>query len=140
MADTTELELEALKSDVRALRTALETARAEAANAEQRAGAEHQSVIVDLRATITALRDQMTQQREELLAAVQAVERDGAAEAEQLRRAVIAARRHADETQQQHDGALARQSQQFDTERRELHDTITELRLRLETTESSTPR
>ena len=134
MADTTELELEAMKSDVLALRAQLEAAWEEAAAAEQRAHALRQDEIGQLRATITELREEMVRQREELLATLRAAERDAAAEAEQLRGAVVAARHHADDLQRRHDLTLAEQTQRFATERRELQATITELRRRLETT------
>ena len=134
MADATELELEAMKSDVLALRAQLEAAWEHAAAAEQRAHAVRQDEINQLRATITELREEMIRQREELLATLRAGERDGAAEAEQLRGAVIASRHHADEAQRRHDLTLAEQTQRFATERRELQATITELRRQLETT------
>jgi len=140
MVEAAEVELEAVRGDVFALRGALEAGRDEAAAAEQRAHAEHRAEIDQLRSTITALRDEMIRQREELLAALQGAERDGAAEAAQLRAAVVAARRHADDLQQQHDLTLAQQAQGFDIERRELHDTITELRRRLEITTSDDHR
>ncbi len=134
MADTTGLELEAMKSDVLALRAQLEAAWEHAAAAEQRAHAVRQDEINQLRATIAELRDEMIRQREELLATLRAAERDGAAEAEQLRGAVIAARHHADELQRRHDMTVAEQTQRFATERRELQETVTELRRQLETT------
>ena len=134
MADATELELEAMKGDVLALRAQLETAWQQAAAAEQRALAARQDEIGQLRATITELREEMVRQREEYLATLRATERDGAAEAEQLRGAIVAARHHADELQRRHDLTLAEQTQRFATERRELQATITELRRRLETT------
>lgn len=134
MADTDELEVQALKSDVRTLREELEAAWARAAAAEQRASVQYRGEIVQLQETIAALREQMVRQREELLAALRVAERDGAAEAEQLRDAVIAGRRHADELQQRHDDELAGQRRRFDSERRELQETIAELRRRLEST------
>jgi hypothetical protein len=134
MANTTELELEAMKSDVLALRAQLEAAWEEAGAAEQRAHAARQDEIGQLRATITELREEMVRQREELLAALRAAERDGAVGAEQLREAVVAARHHADDLQRRHELALADQTQRFATERRELQATITELRHQLETT------
>ena len=140
MADTTELELEAMKSDVLALRAQLEVAWEQAAAAEQRAHAARQDEIAQLRATITELREEMVRQREELLATLRIAERDGAAEAEQLRGAVVAARHHADDLQRRHDLDLAEQTQRFATERRELQATITELRRRLETTTEDTRR
>ena len=82
------------------------------------------------------LLEALIRQREELLAALRATERDNAAEADQLRDAVVAARRHADDLQQRHDASLTQQLQQFETERRDLHETITELRRRLEITTS----
>ena len=85
-----------------------------------------------LQESIAALRNEMIHQREELTDALQAVERNAAVEAEQLREAVIAARRSADEAQQQHSLAAAQQRQRFDAERRELHDTIADLRRTLE--------
>jgi predicted nucleic acid-binding Zn-ribbon protein len=133
MADTTELELEAMRSDVLALRAQLEAASEQAAAAEQRAHAARQDEIGQLRATITELREEMIRQREEALATVRAAERDAAAEAEQLRGAVVAARHQADDLQRRHDLALTEQTQRFATERRELQATITELRRRLET-------
>ena len=134
MADTTELELEAMKGDVLALRAQLENAWEQAAAAEQRANAARQDEIVQLRATITQLREEMVRQRDESLATLRATEREGALEAEQLREAVVAARHQADDLQRRHDLTLAEQSQRFATERRELHATITELRRQLETT------
>lgn len=134
MAEVAEVELEVAKREVLALRDALEAACEEAAAADQRANAERKGEIDQLHAMITALRVEMIRQREELLAALQSAERDKAAEVEQLREAVVAARRHADEVQQQHDVAVSQQSQQFETERRNLHATITELRHRLENT------
>ena len=134
MADTTELELEAMKSDVLALRAQLEVAWEQSAAGEQRAHAARQDEIGQLHATITELREEMVRQREELLATLRAAERDGAVEAEQLRAAVVAARHHADDLQRRHDLTLAEQTQRFATERRELQATITELRHRLETT------
>jgi peptidoglycan hydrolase CwlO-like protein len=134
MADATELELEAMKSDVLALRAQLEAAWQEAAAAEQRAHAARQDEIGQLQATITELRDQMVRQREELLTQLRAAERDGASEAEQLRGAIVASRHHADDLQRQHELALAEQTQRFAIERRELQATITELRRRLEHT------
>jgi predicted nucleic acid-binding Zn-ribbon protein len=134
MAEATELELEAMRSDVIALRATLEAAWEQVAAAEQRAHAARQDEIGQLRATITELREEMIRQREELLATVRAAERDAAAEAEQLRGAVVAARHHADDLQRRHDLDLNDQTQRFATERRELHATITELRRRLETT------
>ena len=136
MAEVAEVELEAVKREVLALRDALEAACEEAGAAGQRADAERKGEIDQLQAVITALRAEMIRQREELLAALQAAERDNAAEAEQLREAIVAARRHADEVQLQHDVALAEQSQRFETERRDLHATITELRHQLENTTS----
>ena len=132
MVVTAEVELEAMRSDVLALRGALEAARQAAVTAEQRSHAEHKGEIDQLRLTISALRDEMIRQREELLAVHQTAERDSVADIEQLRLAVVAARRHADDLQQQHDLTLAQQAQRFDIERRELHDTIAELRRRLE--------
>lgn len=132
MADATELELEAMKSDVLALRAQLEAVSEHAAAAEQRALAARQDEIGQLRATITELREAMVRQREEFLSTLRATERDAAAEAEQLRVAIVAARHHADELQRRHDLTLAEQTQRFATERRELHATITELRRRLE--------
>jgi predicted nucleic acid-binding Zn-ribbon protein len=134
MADATHLELEAMKRDVLALRAQLEAASEQAAAAEQRAHAARQDEIGQLRATITELREAMIRQREEFMATIRATERDGADEAEQLRGAVIAARRHADELQRRCDETLTEQTQRFATERRELQATITELRRRLETT------
>ncbi len=134
MAEAKELELEATKGDVRALRTALEAAAQAADAAMQRAKAEHKDEIDQLHGAITGLREQMIRQRAELLAALQAAERDAAAEAAQLREAVVAARHHADDLQRRHDLALDRQTQRFETERRELQATITELRRRLEMT------
>jgi chromosome segregation ATPase len=134
MAEAKELELEATKGDVRALRTALEAATQAADAAMQRAKAEHKDEIDQLHGAITGLREQMIRQRAELLAALQAAERDAAAEAAQLREAVVAARHHADDLRRQHDLTLAQQTQRFETERRELHATITELRRRLEMT------
>jgi chromosome segregation ATPase len=134
MAGTQEAELVARASDVLALRAALEAAQQEADVAMQRANAEHKDEVDQLQGAITSLREEMIRQREELLAAVQAAERDGAAEAAQLRSAVVAARGHADDLQRQHDSALARQIQAFETERRELQATIAELRRRLEIT------
>ena len=134
MAEATELELEATKDDVRALRTALEVAKQAADAAMQRAKAEHKDEIDQLHGAITGLREQMIRQRAELLAALQAAERDAAAEAAQLREAVVAARHHADDLQRRHDLTLDRQTQRFETERRELQATITELRRRLEIT------
>ncbi|MCU0261304.1 MAG: hypothetical protein MUE78_09815 [Ilumatobacteraceae bacterium] len=136
MTDTAATDPEALKGEVVALRRALEEAHAASVAAEQRAGAERQAELDELRATIVALRDEMIRQRDELGAALRTAQRDAAAEAEQLRRAVVAARHHADELHRQHALAAAEQAQRFDTERRELHDTITELRRRLE---SATP-
>ena len=134
MAEEAEVELEAVKREVLALRDALEAACDRAAAAGQRANAERKGEIDQLQAVITALRAEMIRQREELLAARQSADRDNAAEAAQLREAVVAARRHADDLQQQHDTALSQQLQQFETERRDLHGTITELRRRLEVT------
>ena len=134
MADATELELDAMRSDVLALRAQLEATWEHAAAAEQRANAARQDEINQLHATIAELRDEMIRQREELLATLRAAERDGAAEAEQLRESVIAARHQADDLQRRHDLTLAEQTQRFATERRELQETITELRRRLETT------
>ena len=134
MAEAKELELEATKGDVRALRTALEAAAQAADAAMQRAKAEHKDEIDQLHGAITGLREQMIRQRAELLAALQAAERDAATEAAQLREAVVAARHHADDLQRRHDLALDRQTQRFETERRELQATITELRRRLEMT------
>ena len=140
MARTVEIELDAVKREVLALRDALEVARDEAAASVQRDDAEHQGEVDQLQAMITALRGEMVRQREELLAKLQAAERDHATDAEQLRDAVAAARRHADELQQQHEIALAQQLRQFETERRDLHDTIAELRRRLESTTSDARR
>jgi N-methylhydantoinase A/oxoprolinase/acetone carboxylase beta subunit len=123
-----------MKGDVLALRAQLEAAWEQAAAAEQRALAARQDEIGQLRATITELREEMIRQREGYLATLQATERDGAAQAEQLRKAIVAARHHADELQRRHDLTLAEQTQRWATERRELHATITELRRRLETT------
>ena len=134
MAEAKELELEATKGDVRALRTALEAAKEAADAAMQRANAEHKDEIDQLHGAITGLREQMIHQREELLAALRAAERDAAAEAAQLREAVVAARHHADDLQRRHEVALSRQTQRFETERRELQATIAELRRRLEIT------
>jgi hypothetical protein len=134
MADATHLELEAMKRDVLALRAQLEAASEQAAAAEQRAHAARQDEIGQLRATITELRDAMVRQHEEFLATIRATERNGAADAEQLRGAVVAARHHADDLQRRCDLALTEQTQRFATERRELQATITELRRRLETT------
>jgi predicted nucleic acid-binding Zn-ribbon protein len=134
MADATELELEAMKSDVLALRAQLEAAWEHAAAAEQRAHAVRADEIGQLRATITELREEMVRQRDEFQATLRAAERDGATEAELLREAVVAARHHADDLQRRHDLALAEQTQRFATERRELQATITELRRRLERT------
>jgi predicted nucleic acid-binding Zn-ribbon protein len=134
MADATELELEAMKSDVLALRAQLEAAWQQAAAAEQRAHAAREDEIGQLRATITELRNEMVRQREELLAKLRATEREGATEAEQLRGAIVAARHHADDLQRRHELALAEQTQRFAIERRELQATITELRRRLENT------
>ncbi len=132
MTKSAEVELEAVKNDVRALRDALEAAGREAAAAERRTDAERSREIGELQATIASLRDEMIRQREQLLATVHATERDGAAQADELRAAIVAARRHADELQQHHDSVLADQTQRFESERRELHDTISELRRRLE--------
>lgn len=134
MSELREVGLEATKSDVLALREALEAASDEADTALRRADAERKGEVDQLQAAITALREQMMRQREELLAGIQAAERDGAAEAAELRGAVVAARHHADELQRQHESTLARQTQSFDTERRELYATIAELRRRLEIT------
>ncbi len=134
MSELTEVGLEATKRDVLALREALEAASDEADTALQRAHAERKGEVDQLQAAITALREQMIRQREELLAGIQAAERVGAAEAAELRGAVVAARHHADELQRQHESTLARQTQSFDTERRELYATIAELRRRLEIT------
>jgi predicted nucleic acid-binding Zn-ribbon protein len=134
MADATELELEAMKGDVLALRAQLEAAWEQAAAAEQRAHAVRQDEVGQLQATITELRNEMVRQREEFQAALRATERDGATEAEQLREAVVAARRHADDLQHRHDQTLAEHAQRFATERRELQATITELRRLLENT------
>lgn len=133
MAERAEVELEVVKRELFALREALEASRDDAAAAGRRAAAERQGEIEQLQDAITALRAEMVRQRDDLLAALQATERDNAAEVEQLRDAVVAARRHADELRQQHDAALTQQVQQFETERRHLHGTITELRRRLET-------
>jgi hypothetical protein len=140
MADTEDVESGARTSDVLALRAALEAARAEADAATQRADARRKDEIDQLQATITALREEMIRQREELLAAQRAAERNGAAEATQLRAAVVAARHHADGLQHRHDLALAQQTRSFDAERRDLHATITELRRRLEITTSGDRR
>lgn len=140
MVQGAEVELEAVRGEVLALRAALEAARDAAAAADHRSNHEHKAEIDQLRMTITALRDEMIVQREKLLAALHAAERDGAADAEQLRLAVVAARQHADDLQQQHDLTFAQQAQRFDIERRELHDTITELRRRLELTTSDDHR
>lgn len=140
MVKGADVELEAVRGDVLALRGALEAARDAITATEQRSHAQHKGEIDQLRMTITALRDEMIVQREKLLAALHAAERDGAADTEQLRLAVVAARRHADDLQQQHDLRLAQQAQRFDIERRELHDTITELRRRLEITTSDDHR
>jgi hypothetical protein len=134
MADATELEREAMKSDVLALRAQLEAAWQQAAAAEQRAHAAREDEVGQLRATITELRNEMVRQREELLAKLRAAEREGATEAEHLRGAIVAARHHADDLQRRHELALAEQTQQFAIERRELQATITELRRRLENT------
>lgn len=134
MANATELELEAMKGDVLALRAQLEAAWEQAAAAEQRAHAARQDEIAQLRATIVELREEMVRQREELLATLRSAERDGALEADQLREAIVAARHHADDLQRRHELTLAEQTQRFATERRELQATITELRRRLENT------
>jgi HAMP domain-containing protein len=132
MAEATELELEAMKSDVLALRSQLEAAWDHAAAVEQRAIAARQDEIGQLRATITELREQMIRQREEFMATLRSTERDGATQAEQLRGAIVAARHHADDLQRRHDLTLAEQTQRFATERRELQATIAELRRQLE--------
>ena len=56
MAETVEMELDAAKREVLALRDALEAAQDEAAAAGQRAHAEHQGEVDHLKAAITALR------------------------------------------------------------------------------------
>jgi hypothetical protein len=132
MAETTDVELETVKGEIRAMRDSLEAAREAAVAAEQRANAEHRAEIDQLQATIAALRAEMIRQRDELLDAVHAAQRDGAAEAEHLREAVVAGRRHADDLKLQHDAALALLTQRFESDRRDLQNTITELRRRLE--------
>ena len=134
MSELKEVGLEATKSDVLALREALEAARDQADTALQRADAERKGEIDQLQAAITVLREQMIRQREELLAGIQAAERDGAAEAAELREAVVAARHRADELQRQHESTRAQQTESFDTERRDLQATIAELRRQLEIT------
>lgn len=140
MAETAGAQLEMLKREVRAMRDSLEAAGEEAAAAEQRANAEHKAEIDHLQATIAALRAEMIRQRDELLDAVQAAQRDGASQAEHLREAVVAGRRQADDLKLRHDSALAQQTQQFESERQELHATITELRRRLEITATEDAR
>ena len=133
MGEGANAELEAVKGDVRALRHALEAARDEATTAAQRAHARASSRGRPAAGDDHRAREEMVRQHEDFLATQRAAERDEAAEVEQLRAAIVAARRQADELQQQHDATLAEQARRFDVERRELHDTITELRRRLET-------
>jgi hypothetical protein len=133
MAEAQEVERGARTSDVLALREALEAARHDADAALRRADAERRDEVAQLQGAITNLREEMIRQRSELRDALRVTERDGAAEATQLRIAIAAARAAADDLQRQHDSALEQQTRRFDTERRELQATIAELRRRLET-------
>lgn len=134
MNEVAEFELDAMKAEMIALRNALEDAREAAVAAQRRAESEYRAEIEQLQATAAALRDAMVHQREEFTASLQAVERDGAAEAEQLREAIVAARKGADEAREHQELVAAQQKQRFDTERRELEDTIAQLRRMLERT------
>ena len=127
-----DLDAEQLMGEVRALRRALEAARAEAQAADTRARSATADEITQLRDTVAVLRREMDAQQMRLADERIAAVSEAAAEIDQLREAVTEGRRLADRAAAAHDDELRILRQSFDIERRELEGTIRALRDRLD--------
>ena len=121
-----------LKETINALRDAMETARIGEGERTQKALAAAEGEMRDLRATIDALRDQLERQRIGEGERTQKALADANAEIAQTKAAVVALRDQLDIQKREHLAALEERSSGYVRETQQLHETIRQLRARLE--------